>query len=73
MGIEKIFNSDWNMKIVFTIIAVALCVVAVKMISGIYIHGDVDVGDYFHVSGDIGVDSNSNIDVNVTNSVDFMN
>ncbi len=33
---------------------------------------DIVVDDYFHVTGDIGVDSNSDLNVNVTNSVDFM-
>jgi hypothetical protein len=52
---DKILNSDWYMKIVFTVIAVALCVIAMKMTDRIYVGGSVDV------------DSLGGLDVNVRN------
>ncbi len=73
MDIGKVFNSDMYMKIAITVIAVALCIIAVKMIFGIAIDGYVSVsnGGYdFDVSvrGDVGVDnSHTGLDVNVLN------
>jgi len=58
IDIGKMFNSDWYLKIVFTVIAVALCVIAMKMTDSIYVRGDVDadVSGYVDVNGSVGID-----------------
>ncbi len=56
IDIGKMFNSDWYMKVVFTVIAVALCVIAMKMTDSIYVRGDVGIDGLVDVNGSVGID-----------------